>query len=316
MFLLGLSRTRVRLCRRLPLPGQGGGTASVGHLLTVFALLVTANTAGAQTMPLLDTDDSSLSEAAVTEGRIHPLAQIGLGNGDFSRGAYDGDAADLDRLPYQTQLAIGAELAHGADGKPTLWLEGVTTNNFHAPHADETASPRAWYDNNNLVGLIAEPLPGLRGALTYVIKTAPNGFASTVHEANASVIYAGDGLLGSIRPAAVVTMHPHGGHGVYTQVGITPAWHLTGGSGGPTLSLPVKAGVGWSGFYGADTDDAAYGAVGLAYTHPVSIRGVKAAFHASASALIRSDPVARQGDFEAEHGTVVPLVSIGFSVAQ
>ena len=212
-------------------------------ILTVLACLVVGTTAEAQTMPLLDTDDSSLGTTAVTEGQIHPLVQLGVGNGDFSRGAYDGDAADLDRLPFQTLVAVGAELAHGSDGTPTLWLEAVSTNNFHASHADETASPRAWYDNNNLVGLIAQVTPGLRGALTYVIKTAPNGFASTVHEANASVVYSGRGFLGVIKPAAVVTMHPHGGHGVYSQIGITPSGHLTSGSGGPSLSFPIKAGV-------------------------------------------------------------------------
>lgn len=266
-------------------------------------------------MPLLDTDDSSLGQTAVTAGRIHPLGQLGVGNGDFTRGAYDGDPADLNRLPVQTLLAIGAELRHAADGTPTLWLEGVTTNNFHAPHAADPTSPRIWYDNNNLLGLIAQLSPRLRGALTYVIKTTPNGFSSTIHEANASVQFAGNGLLGAIKPGAVVTVHPYGGHGVYSQIGVTPAWHLRGGSDGPTLSFPLKAGIGWSGFYGTGTGDATYGAAGLAYVHPVRLGRVKAAFHAQAAALIRSRAVARLGNDEADHGTVVPLASIGFSVA-
>lgn len=267
-------------------------------------------------MPLLDTDDSSISATAVTAARIHPLAQLGVGNGDFTRGSYDGDAADLGRLPFQTLLAVGAELRHGADGRPTLWLEAVTTNNFHHPHAAETDSPRAWYDNNNLFAVIAEPAKGLRAALTYVIKTAPNGFSPRIDETNVSVQYAGSGLLGAIKPAAVVTAHPHGGRGVYTQVEVAPEWHLRGGSDGPTLSFPIKAGVGWSRFYGTGTGDAAYGAVGLVYIHPVKIAGVKAAFRAQASALIREHAIARLGtDPEVEHGTVVPLVSIGFSIA-
>lgn len=108
-------------------------------------------------MPTIDTEDASLGSASVGDARVHPMIAIDVRNGDFVRGSYDDDAADLDRVPVHLQLGLGFELSRGAQGQPDAWLFLRSSNGFHAPVAEEN-SPRAWYESNNVAGLIVEPV--------------------------------------------------------------------------------------------------------------------------------------------------------------
>jgi hypothetical protein len=77
----------------------------------------------------------------------------------------------------------------------------------------------------------------------------------------------------------------------------------------------MRFGIGWDDFYGAGTGDAAYGSVGAAYSHPFTIGGSHWKLRAQALALIRDGAVRRLGSADAEHSTVVPLVTLGVTTA-
>lgn len=282
--------------------------------IAAVAALFAAAPALAQKMPTIDAD-GQLGSASVGTGPLHAVVDFNLQNGDFSRGKYDGDAANLDRLPFSVGVTLGAALHHGADGKADLWLEASSSNGFHSPIAAERESPRAWYDNNNLVALLYKPNDAVTAALSYAIKTSPNGISPTSHELTAALGYQQDSGIGKLHPSAAISFHTRGGTGVYTLFGIEPSFDLGSGDAPPTLSLPVRFGIGWDGFYGADTGTAAYGSIGAAYSHPFTIAGSHWKLRAQALALIRDDTVRGLGDADAEHATVVPLVTLGVTTA-
>lgn len=142
-----------------------------------------------------------------------PVIGLDVRNGDFVRGSYDDDAASLDRLPIHAQIGLVYELVRDPKGDATTWLMVRSSNGFHAPLSDETTSPRAWYESNNLVGLAARLAPGLTGAATYAIKTSPNGVSDTTHEVSAAFSLDRSGGLGSLKPGFAATWRPKGGGG-------------------------------------------------------------------------------------------------------
>lgn len=163
--------------------------------------------------PISDTEDASLGFVTVGSGRLHPVIGLDVRNGDFVRGSYDDDAASLDRLPIHAQIGLVYELVRDPKGDATTWLMVRSSNGFHAPLSDETTSPRAWYESNNLVGLAARLAPGLTGAATYAIKTSPNGVSDTTHEVSAAFSLDRSGGLGSLKPGFAATWRPKGGGG-------------------------------------------------------------------------------------------------------
>jgi hypothetical protein len=70
----------------------------------------------AQKMPTID-PDGQLSAASVGQGRLHAVIDFNLQNGDFSRGKYDDDAANLDRLPFAVGVTLGWQLHKNAEGQ-------------------------------------------------------------------------------------------------------------------------------------------------------------------------------------------------------
>ncbi len=272
--------------------------------------------ASARTVPTIDTEDATLGSSPVsTDARVHPLFALDLRNGDFARGAYDDDRADLDRLPVHAQIGLAAELTHSGDGAATSWLVLRSSNGFHAPGSAETTSPRAWYESNNLAALVFAPAEGLRAAAVYTIKTSPNGVSETTHEASLSLAYDGKDALGSLSPTIVATTRPKGAGGVYTQAGIEPAIALSSRDASAKLSLPVAVGVGWGGFYGPQTGTRAFVSAGLALEQPFTLGGTRWNARAEAVALIRDDRLAALSGPQGETGSVVPLVTFSVSMA-
>jgi hypothetical protein len=282
--------------------------------LTLGAALLGTG-AAAQTAPTIDTEDATLGSATVGEGWIHPMLAFDARNGDFARGNYDDDRADLGRLPGHAQVGAAIDLFRAPDGEAIGWLVLRSSNGFHTPHAQERAAPRAWYESNNLAALVVTPLKGLRAAAVYTIKTSPNGVSATTHEASLSLAYAGADGLGKLSPTFVVTTRTKGDHGVYTQAAIEPGFDLGNGERAPKLSLPIAVGTGWRGFYAADSGNRVFASAGAALEKPFLLGATHGTMRWEALALIRDDRLAALSGPDGETATIVPLVTWSVSVA-
>jgi hypothetical protein len=289
-------------------------TARGGAALLVAAML--AVPAAAQTtVPFADTEDATLSEIDVGDGDWHPISSVDARNGDYARGAYDDDNAGLGRIPVHVAIGGVVVLHRDATRAGTLFLMAQSSNGFHAPRRDERARPRAWYESNNLIGLAWRPADGVNAAITYAIKTSPNGVAATTHEASLTFLYTADDAPGRLKPRVAVTRRTQGQGGVYTIVGIAPSIALSDREDAATLSLPVTAGMGWRGFYAADSGDRFYGSGGVSLAQPLRIGGARATLQAEVLALIRDDGLRR---LDAPGGTtaaVVPHATVSLAFA-
>jgi hypothetical protein len=271
--------------------------------------------AAAQTVPTIDTEDATLGSATAGEVWIHPMLAFDARNGDFARGNYDDDRADLGRLPVHAQVGAAIDLFRGSDGKAAGWLVLRSSNGFHTPHTDESETPRAWYESNNLAALVVTPLKGLRTAVVYTIKTSPNGVSATTHEASLSLAYAGDDDLGKLSPTFVVTTRTRGDRGIYTQAAIEPGFDLGNGERAPRLSLPIAVGTGWHGFYDTDSGNRVFASAGAALEKPFLLGATHGTMRWEALALVRDDRLAALSGPDGETATVVPLVTWSLSVA-
>ncbi|GGB38243.1 hypothetical protein GCM10011380_29550 [Sphingomonas metalli] len=271
--------------------------------------------ATAQRAPVIDTEDAGLGGTAVGAGRFHPIIGLDLRNGDFARGGYDDDAANLDRVPVHAQLGFAWELGRDRAGKADFWLVGTSSNGLHAPVAAEWARPRGWYESNNLVGLVVAPGGGWRLGAAYTIKASPNGVSATTHEASLTAALDGERGLAALHPAAAVTTRTRGDGGVYAQASIQPELALGHGEDAPSLSVPLLVGTGWGGFYGPGTGTVAYASAGLAYAHPFTAGGAHWRLRAEVLALLRDATLRRLGSEDAETAAVVPLATVGVTMA-
>ena len=290
---------------------------NLGNAMVVAAVFaLSTGSASAQTIPTIDTEDATLGSATTSSGgRFHPLIAFDIRNGDFVRGDYDDDRADLGRLPVHAQIGLAVELTHRADGEATSWLLVRSSNGFHAPNDGEITTPRSWYESNNLAALVFTPAKGLRAAAVYTIKTSPNGVSATTHEASLSIAHDGTDVVGALSPTLVATIRPKGDKGVFTQAGIEPGFALSSREDGPKLSLPLAIGVGWAGFYGARSGDRKLLSAGLAIKQPFALGDMRWSARLAAVALIRDSRLAALSGPNGETGTVVPLVTMSVSIA-
>jgi hypothetical protein len=223
-------------------------TGRGGAALLFVVMLAGAPAVSAQTVPFADTEDATLSTIDVGEGDWHPVLSVDGRNGDYARGAYDDDDAGLGRIPVHVAIGGVVVLRRDATRAGTVFLMAQSSNGFHAPRRAERAHPRAWYESNNLVGLAWRPADGVDAAMTYAVKTSPNGVAATTHEASLTVLYTADDAAARLKPRVAVTRRTRGGGGVYTIVGIAPSIDLSDRAEATTLTLPVTAGRGGHGF--------------------------------------------------------------------
>jgi hypothetical protein len=265
--------------------------------------------------PISDTEDASLNSVTVGAGRLHSVIGLDVRNGDFVRGSYDDDAVSLDRVPVHAQLGLVYELARDASGDATTWLMLRSSNGIHAPARDETTSPRAWYESNNLVGLAARLAPGLIGAATYTVKASPNGVSDTTHEVSAAFDLNRASGPGSLKPGFATTWRPRGGGGLYTQATLEPGWDLGDAQHAPRLSIPAVLGVGWNDFYDSGSGTRVYGSVGLAVEAPLALGGGHWSMRAEGLAVVRDNRLRALGGSRADHGRVEPYVTLSLSYA-
>ncbi|WP_233150648.1 hypothetical protein [Sphingomonas mollis] len=279
--------------------------------------LVVTTPASAQTIPFADTEDATLSEIDVGAGIIHPVVSIDLRNGDYARGTYDDDNAGLGRAPFHFSVGGAVVLRRrvGGDGEGALFLIGQSSNGFHAPRPDERVSPRGWYESNNLLGIAWRPVKGVSAAATYTIKASPNAIAATSHEASLTFLYTADDRLGQLKPRLAVTRRTRGDGGFYTIGGIAPSFELSKRKNGPTLGLPATVGIGWNGFYAADSGTRAYGSGGISLSQPVSLGGAKATLQAELLALVRDDRLRRQDGPSGTTATLIPYATVSLAMA-
>lgn len=291
--------------------------ACVGLLRSGFALvpLIFVTPARAQSVPTIDTEDASLGSSSPPTGGIHPAFGVDIRNGDFARGNYDDDAADLDRLPLHVQVGVAADLHHNEAGQADTWLVVRSSNGVHSASSGERSLLRGWYESNNLVGLVSAPVEGLRVGMVYTIKASPNAVSDTTHEASITTSYDGKDAIGWLHPTFAATVRPKGAHGLFTQVGIEPEVALGTGEHALALSLPAVIGVGWRGFYDAGSGDRLYGSAGLRISQPVRLGNLHASLRAEMLALFRDDRLRQLSGPLGETGTVVPLATLGFNIA-
>lgn len=282
------------------------------RIAAALLLILEPSAAAAQDAPTIDTEDASLGAVAAGAGRFHPLVTVDVRNGDFARGGYDDDAANLDRVPVHVQAGFARELHRNARGEADRWLVASSSNGLHAPASAERASPRSWYESNNLVGLVASVGGGVRLGAAYSIKASPNGISATTHEASLTASLDGDSGLAALHPGAVVTRRTQGDGGVFTQVSMSPELALGSGA---TLSFPALIGVGWGGFYQKGTGTVSYGSAGVALTRPFDAGGATWRLRAEVLAVVRDDTLRRLGTLDAETATVVPLATVSLALA-
>jgi hypothetical protein len=293
-----------------------GKACAVTRLALAIAAVCGSAATSAQSVPTIDTEDATIGSATTAgRGRVHPLFGFDTRNGDFARGNYDDDRADLDRLPVHAQVGVAFDLWHGSDGKPTGWLVLRSSNGFHAPTMRDATAPRAWYESNTLAALVFTPAPGLRAAAVYTIKASPNGVSATTHEASLSLAYEGDDAAGSLAPTFVVTTRPKGDRGVYTQAGIEPSFALGSGERAAKFSTPLTIGVGWGGFYDRSSDDRTFASAGAALEQPFLLGTVHGTMRWEALALIRDDRLAALSAPDGETSAIVPLLTWSLSIA-
>lgn len=285
--------------------------------IAATALTVVAAPVSAQTIPFADTEDATLSAIDVRDGARdwHPVVSLDLRNGDYARGAIDDDDYMLDRVPVHIALGGAVTVRRRADGRGDLFVIAQSSNGFHAPRADERASPRAWYESNNLVGVAWRPREELTVATTYAIKASPNGIAETTHEASLSALYTARKGWGRLKPRLSVTRRTQGDGGVYTIAGIAPSFDLSERDDGPTVSIPVMAGVGWHGFYGPGTGDRAYASGGVTLAQPVEIGDSEATLQTDLLALVRDDGLRRLDAPDGPTATVIPHAMLSLVMA-
>ena len=275
---------------------------------------VAAN-ADARSVPSIESEDASLGSVDVSEasGRFHPQLGLDVRNGDFSRGNYDDDAANLDRIPLHAQVGFALDLHQAAGGSTDAWLVFSSSNGFHTPSSDERVSPRRWYESNNLLGLVVSPTEGLRVGFVYTVKTSPNDVAATTQEASLALAYQADSGLGAWRPGLAVTTRTQGDGGLYTQGSLEPGLDLS--PNGLRLSFPSALGVGWNGFYGPDSGDRLYARTGLALEQPFRWGETRWSARAEALALYRDGALRELSGPDGETDGVVPQVTLSLSMA-
>jgi hypothetical protein len=297
-------------------PSKAGRAGCVRLLTSGFApiALIAATPAASQSVPTIDTEDVTLGSSSVGTGSIHPAFGVDVRNGDFARGNYDDDAADLDRLPVHVQVGVAADLHYDAAGQADVWLVIRSSNGIHSALSDERTSPRGWYESNNLVGLVVAPAAGLRAGIVYTIKASPNGVSDTTHEASMTTSYDGKDAIGWLHPNFAATVRPKGTHGLFTQLGVAPEIALGTSEYAPTLSLPAVIGIGWGGFYDAGSGDQLYGNAGLAIGQPVRLGNLHASLRAEMLALFRDDRLRRLSGPLGETGAVVPLATLSLNI--
>lgn len=283
-------------------PGRG--------VLFLIAALTGATAAPAQTVPFADTEDATLARIDVDDAKVHPILSVDGRNGDYARGAYDDDDAGPGRIPVHLAVGGVVVLHRDAARRGTVFLMAQSSNGFHAPRRDERAGPRAWYESNNLIGLAWRPADGVDAAVTYAIKTSPNGVAPTSHEASLTFLHATDGGIGRLRPRVAITRRTKGEGGVYTILGIAPSVALSDGEDATTLGLPVTVGIGWHGFYAAGSGDRIYGSGGVTLDRPLRLGGIRATLQAAMLGLIRDDRLRRLDSPGGTTASIVPHATL------
>lgn len=282
--------------------------------MAVCLTLASPAIADSRSVPVSDTEDASLGSQPVGDGRLHAILGLDARNGDFVRGTYDDDGASLGRVPVHAQIGLVYELARTGD-KADTWLEVRSSNGFHAAGGQESAAPRAWYESNNLIGIEMRLAPDLIGAVSYAIKTSPNGIAATTHEVSAAFSLDGDSGFLLLHPGLAATWRPKGGGGLFVQGMIEPGIDVGQGETPDRLTIPIALGVGTDGFYAQGSGTRAYGRVGVAYAHPFTIGDAHLALRAEASAILRDDKLRRLDPPAASARAIRPLGMIAITYA-
>jgi hypothetical protein len=284
-------------------------------LTLVLLALAQPGQAAPRSVPSIDTDNAALGSVEIgeTSGRFHPQLSVDVRNGDFSRGNYDDDAADLDRIPLHAQIGFAVDLHHNATAATDAWLVFSSSNGFHTPSSEERVSPRRWYDSSTSLGLVVSPIEGLQVGVVYTLKTSPNDVSATTQEASLSLAYEAESGLGAWRPGLVLTSRTQGDSGFYTQGNLEPGLDLS--DNGLRLSFPSTLGVGWDGFYGPGSGDRLYASTGLALEQPFQWGETYWSARAEALATYRDGALRELSGPDGETDSVVPEVTVSLSMA-
>ncbi|MGJ3627975.1 hypothetical protein AB5I41_15045 [Sphingomonas sp. MMS24-JH45] len=223
--------------------------------------------AGAQSVPTIDTEDASLGSVEVGSGDFHPILGVDVRNGDFARGGYDDDAANLDRVPVR-QLGLRLDTApRRGPGKGGYGWWGPAPAGS-APVPAERTRPRGWYESNNVVGLVGKVGDDGTLGMAYTIKTIPTASPAPRTKRALPPRSTESGGPRRAPPPCGRDGADEGARRPLRPGRDRADYPLSPGGDAPSVDLPVLVGVGWNDFYDAGTGTVAYGSAGLGYSHP------------------------------------------------
>ena len=126
----------------------------------------------------------------------------------------------------------------------------------------------------------------------------------------------GAGRPPSIRPRrSRAPMSPSSSCRGYTQLSVEPRVTFGPGELRDQISVPVAAGVGWSGFYEQGSGSRLFGSAGLAFEHPFDVGRTHLKVRTQMLALVRDGRLRKLDDPATGRHTVEPLGTIAISFA-
>lgn len=263
--------------------------------------------------------DVASSESA-NPGRVHVLGNLGAGNGDYFRGAFDD--VPTDELVVGPDLALAFELLEDGRGlADRLALTLGTQNNFadQVQPTDDT-DLESWYESNNFIALTAELDGGWTAGLTYTVYSSPNDVSGTAHELALAAKYRLDRLPIGLAPQVKLALPLESGDdGLFAQLALAPTLSEIGSERYPlTVFAPLTLGVGFDDYYGPGTGTTGYASVGLAASMPLAF--VPSDFgnwsiSGGIDLLVRDQVIADGGAPFDDEDNVVPLASVRVSFA-
>ncbi|MDX1541883.1 MAG: hypothetical protein R3349_10825 [Geminicoccaceae bacterium] len=255
------------------------------------------------------------SSQSVNPGRVHVLGNLGLGNGDFFRGAFDDVPAD--RLAIGPDLAVAFELVEDGPGFAEQLVLTVGSQNNLADQVQpvDDTDLESWYESNTFLALTADLGGGLTTGLTYTVYASPNDVSGTAHELALAAKAEIDGLPIGLTPQVKLALPLESGDdGVFVQLQVAPSLTTIGTERYPiTLSTPLTLGVGFDDYYGPGTGTTGYASFGLAASVPLAFMPADLgswSLSGGVGFLLRDQAIADGGEPFDDEGSLVPRASV------
>ena len=262
------------------------------------------------------TGDLTKSETQ-NPGRVQFGGGVELSNADYFRGRFDGVPEDFDELRVSPALDITFDMWR--DGERSAALTIGTANSIWTDDVlPEDSDFGGWYESNNFVGISTNLGNDILAGATYTMYGSPNDVFETSHEVAFTGAYGGEIMGMSLMPQLKVAVPVDDNEGAFTQLGIEAfSFEHRAMDRSLTFSLPLAVGIGWSDYYGGDTDTTGYAQAGVHMAMPLSDTQDygRWTLNAGVNAIAREDDLAESDPAVAGDDTVIYVggVSVNFA---